>query len=66
MENNNNRKKNRFVPIIVLIIFYLNVFTDALGVAQAQNDISYIILAFTVTLPFFIPIIIATIFLIKK
>lgn len=66
MENRNNRKKVRFIPIIVLIIFYLNIFTDALGVAKAQNDISYIILAFTVTLPYLIPIIIATIFLIKK
>ncbi len=67
MENNNtNRKKIRFLPIIVLILFYLNTFSSALEVAQAQNDISYIILAFTVTLPFFVPIIIAAIFLIKK
>ncbi len=66
MEKNNNRKKIRFIPIIVLILFYLTVLLDALGVAQAQNDISYMILAFTVTLPFFIPIIIAAILLIKK
>ena len=67
MENNNNtRKKIRFLPIIVLILFYLNTFSSALEVAQAQNDISYMILAFTVTLPFFVPIIIAAIFLIKK
>jgi len=64
--NNNNRKKIRFLPIIVLILFYLNTFSSALEVAQAQNDISYMILAFTITLPFFIPIIIAAIFLIKR
>lgn len=67
MENNNNtRKKIRFLPIIVLILFYLNTFSSALEVAQAQNDISYMILAFTVTLPFFVPIIIAAIFLLKR
>ena len=67
MENNNNtRKKIRFLPIIVLILFYLNTFSSALEVAQAQNDISYMILAFTVTLPFFVTIIIAEIFLLKR
>ncbi len=67
MENNyKSRKKIRFIPIIVLILFYLNTFSSALEVAQAQNDVSYMILAFTVTLPFFIPIIIAAFFLIKK
>ena len=66
METTDNRKKARFIPIIVLILFFLNSFVAALEVAQAQNDMSYIILSFTVTLPFFIPLIKATVILIKR
>jgi len=67
MENENKtRKIIKFIPVVVLILFYLTTFSTAIEVARAQNDISYMILSFTVTLPFFIPIILAIIFLIKK
>ena len=67
MENKNKNKRIlRFIPIVVLLLFYLTTFVTAIEVALAQNDLSYMILSFTVTLPFFIPIIIAIIFLIKK
>lgn len=58
--------KKRFIPIIALILFYLLELNYAFIVASAQNDYSYIILAFTGPLPLFIGIILTTIKLIKQ
>ncbi len=57
---------NKYIPIIVLILFYLNVLRSAVDVAIAENNISYIILGITAPLPFLIAIVIALIKLIKK
>jgi hypothetical protein len=57
---------NKYIPVIILIIFYLNVLRSALDVATAENNISYVILGITAPLPFLIAIIIALIKLIKK
>ena len=59
-------KKEKYIPIVILIIFYLNVLRSAVDVAIAQNNISFIILGITAPLPFLIAIIIAFIKLIKK
>lgn len=60
------KMNNKYIPVIVLIIFYLNVLRSAFEVAIAENNISYIILGITAPLPFLIAIIIALIKLIKK
>jgi hypothetical protein len=57
---------NKYIPIIVLLIFYLNILRSAFDVALAENNISYIILGITAPLPLLIGIVIALIKLIKK
>jgi len=57
---------NKYIPIIVLLIFYLNILRSAVDLALAENNISYIILGITAPLPLFIGIVIALIKLIKK
>lgn len=56
----------KYIPVIILIIFYLNVLRSAVDIAIAENNISYIILGITAPLPFLIAIVIALIKLIKK
>ena len=57
---------NKYIPVIVLILFYLNGMRSAVDVATAENNISFIILGITAPLPFLIAIVIALIKLIKK
>ena len=57
---------NKYIPVIVLILFYLNGLRSAIDVATAENNISFIILVITAPLPFLIAIVIALIKLIKK
>jgi hypothetical protein len=57
---------NKYIPIIVLLIFYLNILRSAVDLALAENNISYIILGITAPLPLLIGIVIALIKLIKK
>jgi hypothetical protein len=52
-------KIKKYIPIIAVILFYLMELSFAVQVAQAQNDIAYIILAFTAPAPLFIGMIIA-------
>ncbi len=60
------KKNEKYIPIVILIIFYLNVLRSAVDVAIAQNNISFIILGITAPIPFLIAIFIAFIKLIKK
>jgi len=56
----------KYIPVIVLLIIYLNVLRSAVDIAIAENNIAYIILGFTAPLPFIIATMIALIKLIKK
>ncbi|MFX0071564.1 MAG: hypothetical protein ACFFAO_10785 [Candidatus Hermodarchaeota archaeon] len=60
------RINNRYLPIIVLILFYLSVLNSAFKVATAENNISFIILGLIAPLPFLIAIAIALIKLVKN
>lgn len=57
---------NKYIPIIILVLFYLNVLRSAVNLALAENNLSYIILGITAPLPFLVGIIFALIKLIKK
>ena len=57
---------NKYIPIIILALFYLNVLRSAVSLALAENNLSYIILGITAPLPFLVGIILALIKLIKK
>lgn len=59
-------KIRKYIPIIAVILFYLMEINFAVQVAQALNDISFIILAFTAPAPLFIGIIIAIVRLSKE
>lgn len=52
-------KVKKYIPIIAIVLFYLMELSFAFQVAQAQNNISYIILVFTAPAPLFIGMIIA-------
>ena len=56
----------KYIPTVILIVFYLNVLRSAVNVTIAQNNISFIILGIFAPLPFLIAIFIALIKLIKK
>lgn len=60
------KNKIKYIPVIVLVVFYLNTLRSAFDVAIAENNFSYIILGITAPLPFLIAIVIALIKLIKK
>jgi len=66
MVRETQKKRYRFMPIVALILTYLLGLNYAFSVISAQNDISYLILAGTVTLPYLIGIVIATLKLLKK
>jgi hypothetical protein len=57
---------NKYIPVVILILFYLNILRSAFNVAIAENNFSYIILGILAPLPFLISIVIALIKLIKK
>ena len=57
---------NKYIPIIVLFLFYLNILRSAVDLALAQNNFSYIILGVTAPLPFLIGIILALVKLMIK
>ena len=57
---------NKYIPIIILILFYLSILRNAFDVAFAENNASFIILGILAPFPFLVGIIIALIKLIKK
>ena len=57
---------NKYIPVVILILFYLNILRNAFDVAFAENNASFIILGILAPLPFLISIVIALIKLIKK
>ncbi len=57
---------NKYIPVVILILFYLNILRSAFNVTIAENNFSYIILGILAPLPFLIGIVIALIKLIKK
>ena len=59
-------KIRKYIPIIAVILFYLMELSFAIQVAQALNDISFIILAFAAPAPLFIGMIIAIVRLYKE
>ena len=58
--------KTKYVPIIVVLLFYLMELSYGFQVAIAQNDISYIILALTAPLPLLLGIIFSVLILARK
>ena len=57
---------NKYLPVIVLILFYLSVLRSAINLAIVENNIAFIILGLAAPIPFLIAIIIALIKLVKK
>jgi len=57
---------NKYIPVVILILFYLNILRSAINVTIAENNFSYINLGILAPLPFLIGIVIALIKLIKK
>ncbi|MHA1148664.1 MAG: hypothetical protein ACTSR8_10510 [Promethearchaeota archaeon] len=61
-----NAGNHKYLPIIALLLFFLMELNYTILVAEAQNDISYLILAITVSQPLLIGMLIATIRLKKE
>ena len=59
-------EKTKYIPILVIVAFYLSVLRFSIYVAIAQNDFSFIILGLTAPLPLLIAIVVAFLKLIKK
>jgi len=60
------KNKYKFLPLIALLLFYLMELMQAINVSIVQNEMSYIILAFTVPLPLLIGAIVAFIKLLRE
>ncbi len=59
-------EKTKYIPILVILAFYLSVLRLGFYVAMAQNDFSFIILGLTAPLPLLIAIIVSILKLRKK
>lgn len=58
--------KTKYIPILVILTFYILVLMQGVYVARVQNDFSFIILGLTAPLPLMIAIVVSILKLSKK